>query len=169
MAITYSVERDRGHQAALAGIERQLAELVDSNSLFVAAFALIHAEAGQMDDARRLLDALRAFAPWPRNWLWLATTLAALETVILLGDVDMTRRYAAVLNRYSGQWAMAAGELACLGPVDRVLGLADMVAGKTEPAEARLTAALEAARVQGATPWVIRCQVALDDLKARST
>jgi hypothetical protein len=169
MAITYSVERDRGHQAALAGIERQLAELVDSNSLFVAAFALIHAEAGQMDDARRLLDALRAFAPWPRNWLWLATTLAALETVILLGDVDMTRRYAAVLNRYSGQWAMAAGELACLGPVDRVLGLADMVAGKTEPAEARLTAALEAARVQGATPWVIRCQIALDDLKARST
>ena len=89
--------------------------------------------------------------------------------MILLGDTDMTRRYAAVLNRYSGQWAMAAGELACLGPVDRVLGLAEMAAGRMELAETRLTAAQDAARAQGATPWVIRCQSALDDLKARST
>ena len=169
MAITYSVGRNRGQQAELSKLERQLADLVDSNPMFVGAFALVHAEAGQFDDARRLLAVLSEWAPWPRNWLWLATTTSALETSILVGDDDAARRYAAVLGRYSGQWAMAAGELACLGPIDRVLGLAHLGAGRPEQAETLLRAAHDAARAHGATPWVIRCRRALDDLEATSS
>jgi hypothetical protein len=169
MAITYSVGRNRGQQAELSLLERQLADLVDSNPLFVGAFALVHAEAGQLDDARRLLAVLQGWAPWPRNWLWLATTVAALETAVRVGDVDASRRLAAVLTRYSGQWAMAAGELACLGPVDRVLGVAHLAAGRPEQAEPLLIAARDAARLHGATPWVAWSQRALDDLQASST
>ena len=169
MAITYSVGRNRGQQAELSLLERQLADLVDSNPLFVGAFALVHAEAGQLDDARRLLAVLQGWAPWPRNWLWLATTVAALETSVLVGDVDASRRLAAVLTRYSGQWAMAAGELACLGPIDRVLGLAHVAAGRPEQAGPLLVAAQGAARSHGATPWVVRCQAGLDDLRASSS
>ena len=164
MAITYSVGRNRGHQAALSKLERQLADLVDSNPLLLSAFALVHAEAGQMDDAGRLLSVLQDWAPWPRNWLWLATTTAALETSVLVGDTESTRRYNAVLTRYSGQWAMAASELVCLGPIDRVLGMARACVGQVEQATALLTAAQAAARAQGATPWVERCQSALDGL-----
>ena len=169
MAITYSVGRNRGQQAELSKLERQLADLVDSNPMFVGAFALVHAEAGQFEDARRLLAVLREWAPWPRNWVWLATTTAALETALLVGDADASRRYAAVLTRYSGQWAMAAGELACLGPVDRVLGLAHLAAGRADQAETLLTAARDAARSHGATPWVARAQAALDDLPDSSS
>ncbi|MGA7756642.1 MAG: AAA family ATPase [Ilumatobacteraceae bacterium] len=164
MAITYSVGRNRGQQAALSRLERQLADLVDSNPMLLGAFALVHAEAGQMDDARRLLSVLRDWAPWPRNWLWLATTTAALETAVLVGDTESTRRYHAVLARYSGQWAMAASELVCLGPIDRVLGMARACVGQVEQATTLLTAAHAAARVQGATPWVERCQSTLDGL-----
>ena len=88
---------------------------------------------------------------------------------MLVGDADAPRRLAAVLARYSGQWAMAAGELACLGPVDRVLGLAHLAAGRPEQAEALLIAAQDAARRHGATPWVVRSQAGLDDLRASSS
>jgi hypothetical protein len=168
MAITYSVGRNRGQQAQLSLLERQMADLVDSNPLFAAAFALVHAEAGQLDDARRLLAVLQGWAPWPRNWLWLATTLAALEASLIVGDVDASRRLAAVLARYSGQWAMAAGELACLGPIDRVLGLAHIAAGRPEQAAPLLTAARDGAALHGATPWVTRANTSLDGLQATS-
>ena len=161
MAITYSIGRDRGQQLELAKLERQMADLVDSNPMFVAAFALVHAEAGQLDDARRLLEMLHEWAPWPRNWLWLATTTAALETTILIDDLHLVRRYAAVLERYSGQWAMAAGELTCLGPIDRVLGLARMALGDSDRGRSLLTAARDAADLQGAWPWIQRCDAAL--------
>ena len=154
MAVTYAVGRNRGQQAELAGLERQLGELVDSNPLLVAAFALVHAESGRADDARRMLSVLAEWAPWPRNWVWLATTTAALEAAVLIGEADMTRRYAAVLNRYSGNWAMATGELLCLGPVDRVLGLARRSVGELDGAEELLTSALDSARAQSAAPWV---------------
>jgi tRNA A-37 threonylcarbamoyl transferase component Bud32 len=168
MAVTYAIGRDRGQQAELAALERQLGDLVDSNPMFVAAFALVHAEAGQHADARRMLGVLAEWAPWPRNWLWLATTTTALEAAVLVGDNGAARRYAAVLNRYSGQWAMAAGELVCMGPIDRVLGLARLAAGETDTAATLLTAARDAALGQGALPWVERADTALASLAGRS-
>ncbi len=161
MAVTYVVGRNRGQQAELAGLERQMGELVDSNPMFVAAFALLHAEVGAVDDARRMLDSLAEWAPWPRNWLWLATTTMALEAAVLIGEADASRRYAAVLNRYSGSWAMAAGELVCMGPIDRVLGMAQLAAGELGGAEMKLQAALDDARAQGAIPWVRRAESTL--------
>ena len=161
MGITYSIGRDRGQQKQLSELSQQLGDLVDSNPLFVAAFALIHAEAGHLDDARRLLTALHDLAPWPRNWLWQATTTAALETAVLADEPEIAERLAAVLTRYSGSWAMAAAELACWGPVDRVLGLAHVAAGRVDQGRALLTSALESARSQGATAWVARCEAGL--------
>ena len=76
----------------------------------------------------------------------------------------MIRRYAAVLNRYSGDWAMAAGELVCMGPIDRVLGLARGAMGELDGAEALLTSALEAATSQSAVPWIRRTEAALASL-----
>ncbi len=169
MAVTYAVGRNRGQQAELAELERQLGDLVDSNPMFVAAFALVHAESGRVDDARRMLDVLAAWAPWPRNWLWLATTTTALEAAVIIGQTDMARRYAAVLQRYSGHWAMAAGELVCMGPVDRVLGLARLEFGELDGAETMLTSALDAATGQGAAPWVQRADDGLAVLTDRSS
>jgi hypothetical protein len=169
MAVTYAVGRNRGQFAELAALERQLGELVDSNPMFVAVFALVHAEAGHVDDARRMLDALTVWAPWPRNWVWLATTTTALEAAVLIGDTDTVRRYAALLNRYSGHWAMAAGELVCMGPIDRVLGLARQAAGELDAAEAMLASALESARGQGAMPWIRRAEAALASLSDSSS
>jgi len=116
------------------------------------------------DNTRRMLDNLADWAPLPRNWLWLATTTTALEAAVLIGDAETTRRYAAVLDRYSGNWAMAAGELVCMGPVDRVLGMAQMAAGELGGAEAKLRAAHDDARAQGASPWVRRAESALASL-----
>lgn len=161
MAIAYSIGRDRGEQQQLSELRQQLGDLVDSNPLFIAAFALVNAEAGRLDDARQLLTTLHEAAPWPRNWLWLATTTAALETAIIAEEPEIAARLATVLTRYSGAWAMAAAELACWGPVDRVLGLQHVAAGRVEQGRAMLTAALESATSQGATAWMARCEVGL--------
>ena len=86
----------------------------------------------------------------------------------LVGDHDLIRRYGALLTRYSGQWALGAGELACWGPVDRVLGLAHLACGRHEQARALLTSALAAAEGQGAAPWVVRCQDGLQQIELMS-
>lgn len=167
LAIMYSIGRDRHEQAELAALEHQLEEFMDQSPLIVAAFAVAHGEAGQLGDARRLLARLRRIGTWPRNWMWLGTTVAALDASILAEDDDMARRYAAVLQRYSGLWALAGAELACWGPVDRVLGLQHLAAGRHDQALVSLTAALEAARSQGAAPWEDRCRRDLEVLSSR--
>jgi hypothetical protein len=106
--------------------------------------------------------------PWPRNWLWLGTMVAALEAAVLAGELDVVRRNAALLSRYSGQWALAGAELACWGPVDRVLGLAHAALGRPAEAHALLSAALASATEQHALPWVVRCQHGLNALAASS-
>ncbi len=170
MTISYSVGRDRGQQAELAQLESRLGGFVDQNPLFLAGFALVHAESDQLDDARRLLAVLHEQGPWPRNWLWLAVMVAALEAAILARDEPhLVRRYSAVLARYSGQWALGGAEIACWGPVDRVLGLAKASVGLVGDARALLTAALTSAQSQGAAPWVTRCEAGLAALPATST
>lgn len=168
MTIAYSVGRDRGQQAELAQLEGRLGGFIDQNPLFLAGFALVHAEAHQLDDARRLLTVLHEQGPWPRNWLWLAVMVAALEAAILAGEQDQVRRYAAVLTRYRGQWALGGAEIACWGPVDRVLGLAKASIGQVDEARELLSAALTSAQSQGALPWVTRCEVGLAALPATS-
>ena len=158
LAIMYSIRRDRNERSELAELELQLGNILDQSPLVIAAFALTHAEAGQLDDARRLLDRLRELRTWPRNWMWLGTTVAALEASILAGEHEMAHRYAAVLERYSGLWALAGAELACWGPVDRVLGLQHAAAGRHSEALVSLNTALTSAMAQGAAPWEARCR-----------
>ncbi|MGB8859980.1 MAG: hypothetical protein WCC60_12025, partial [Ilumatobacteraceae bacterium] len=169
MTISYSIGRDRGQQAELAQLEGRLGGFIDQNPLFLAGFALVHAESHQLDDARRLLAVLHEQGPWPRNWLWLAVMVAALEAAILAGEQQMVLRYAAVLSRYHGQWALGGAEIACWGPVDRVLGLAHASEGRMEEARVLLSAALASAQSQGATPWVTRCEAGLAALPVTST
>ncbi len=155
MAIGYGIGRDRGQQAELARLEQQFGEFVDPEPVVGGSVCPGPApRPGNSDDATRLLGVLQEAAPWPRNWLWLGTTVAALEAAVLTGDTDMSRRFAAVLTPYSGQWALAGAELACWGPVDRVLGLTSTAAGRRDEARVLLTSALDVATSQGASPWV---------------
>lgn len=164
MAIAVQIGRDRGQQGELSLLEAALDDLVERNPLFTAGFALIHAEAGHMDDARRVLADLRTITPWPRDWLWLAANVAAVEAAVLADELALAGDYAAVLQRYSGQWALGGAELTCFGPVDRVLGLAAMAAGDRAAAEQLLAAARTSAITESAVPWIERCDRALADL-----
>lgn len=164
MAIAVQIGRDRGQQAELSLLEAALDDLVERNPLFTAGFALIHAEAGQLDDARRVLADLQTITPWPRDWLWLAANVAAVEAAVLADELTLAGDYAAVLRRYSGQWALGGAELTCFGPVDRVLGLAAVAAGDRVGAERLLLAARSSAAAESATPWIDRCDRALATL-----
>jgi tRNA A-37 threonylcarbamoyl transferase component Bud32/tetratricopeptide (TPR) repeat protein len=161
MTIAYTIGRDRGEQASLAMLERQLADLVDANPMFISAFALVHAEAGHLDDARRLLRELEQLEPWPRNWTWLATAVATLESAVLAGEDEVVRRFSTLLEPFEGQWAIAAAEAGCWGPVDRVLGLASAAQGQPERAHRQLIRARDSSIGNGATFWAARCHAGL--------
>jgi hypothetical protein len=164
MGIAFTIGRDRGEQAGLAQLERQLADLINSNPMMISSFALVHAEAGQLDDARRLLRELEQLEPWPRNWLWLATAVAALESAVLADERDSVRRFAELLEPFKGHWAIAAAELGCWGPVDRVLGLASAAEGSPDRARAQLIHARDSSISNGATFWAARCHAGLAEL-----
>lgn len=169
LTIAYSIARDRGQQVALASVEQQFNEMVDSNPLFIAAFALVNAEAGHHDDGRRLLADLERLEPWPRNWLWMATAVAGLESAVLVGDSAMAERYAGFLQPFERQWAIAAAELGCWGPVDRVLGLAAHLAGDVDTARSLLIRARDASTANGADFWSARCHAGLAELSEQAT
>lgn len=164
MSIAYGIGRDRGQQLELSQLERQMGDLVDSNALFVAAFSLVNAEVGHFDDARRLLAGLDLLEPWPRNWLWLATALATLESAVLVGDRQLVERYEFELVPFRGQWAIAAAELGCWGPVDRVLGLAAASDGRLDDARRLLISARDSSIANRATFWAARCHAGLAGL-----
>ncbi len=168
MAIGYCIERDRGHQDDLARLEVAMRDLVDENPFFIAAFALVHAEAAQHDDARRLLGELESLEPIPRNWVWLATTACALETAALIGDERAVRRYLPQLEPFVDQWVIAAAEAGCWGPVARIVGLAAAALGDVERARGLLLQARDSALANGAGIWTARCHAGLADLEDRS-
>lgn len=164
MAIVYTIWRDSGRQDDLSRLEQQMRDLVDSNPLLIAAFALVHAEAGRIDDAHRLLGELESLEPFPRNWVWLATMAAGLETAASIGERRMIDRYTPLLEPFADHWAIAAAEAGCWGPVARILGIAAAATGDTTTARTYLLRARDSSLANDASFWTARCHAGLADL-----
>ncbi len=159
MAQQWSTMRDQGRLGEVIALERSLAGLVDQQPLFLIAFAYAYADHGLMADARRLLDQAMTGREMPeRNWLWLATVSLILETAVLLNDEMLIESTLTQLAPYSGQWALAGGELMCLGPVDISLGLGRSALGDHATARRLLAVAHAAAVAQNAPPSATRTE-----------
>ncbi len=123
--------------------------------------AVVLAETGALDEARRELDELAVddFADISRDAPWLFAMALLSELCTMLRDRARARLVYDLLAPYEGRNVISIGA-AYLGPVARYLGLLAMTLGEAERALGHLETARAAAERTGAPPMMV--ETALD-------
>jgi hypothetical protein len=157
----------RGELAGLGNVFRDVIARAPSDYPGVrAAIALAHAEAGELDDALRELDALAelgwaAVATDQSESVSLATTAAACG-VIGPRAADHAARIYEHLRPYAGTAVVIrAPAAACVGPADQYLGHLATAIGDLALAEVHFEAALRLARRMRSAPFVAAAELEL--------
>jgi len=155
-AQTFLVRRTRGRHLDLEPLVRGAADRLPAMRQWRCALALVLAELGREQDARRELEQLAAesFEDLPRDALWLVALSQLAELVAHLRDVARARRLYELMAPYEGRNVVLLGA-AYLGPVARYLGLLAMTSGEDERALRHLEAARASAERMGARPTVV--------------
>jgi ATP/maltotriose-dependent transcriptional regulator MalT len=137
-----------------------LAEVGTPNLLAFRAW--FHAEAGEADEARRLLETpgvLEDIAE--RRWyMFWGDTVGLASAAALLGDLDRCRRLRELMSPYRAN-AAVLGLAAFLGSVAHHCGVLSGALGEWDAAVGDLEAGLAAHRAMGARPWVALSEVEL--------
>ena len=155
-AQTFLVRRAQGRPDKLEALVRKNADRLPAMPRWRCGLALVLAELGREEEARRELVHLAAadFDDIPRDALWLVTTALLAEVSALLGESAHARRLYELLVPYEGRNVVSMGA-AYLGPVARYLGLLAMTLGEPERALGHLETARSAAERMGARPAVV--------------
>jgi hypothetical protein len=153
---TFFALRVLGRQAELEPLARRNADRLPALRRWRCGLALVLAELGREDEARRELEQLAAgdFDDIPRDALWLVSIALLAELCALLGDRPRARRLYELLVPYDGRNVVALGA-AYLGPVARYLGLLATVLGEDERALGHLETARAAAERMAALPAIV--------------
>jgi hypothetical protein len=125
---------------------------------FGGAHALALAAAGRPGAARRVLAEV---APPPRDYTWLAGTVARLAAAVALGDAELVAGIRPQLAPFRDRMAVSGTGTAIYGCVAGHLGEAALVLGDHPAARAELTAAVEQLDRVGAPYWAARARQAL--------
>lgn len=167
-AQNYLVRRTQGRHLDLEPLVRGHADRLPAMSRWRCALALLLAELGREDEARRELEQLAAgdFEDFPRDVLWLVAMSLLAELVALLGDSRRARRLYDLLIPYEGRNIVSLGA-AYIGPVDRYLGLLARTAGADERALGHLETARSAAERMGARPVAVLTALDAAEVLAR--
>jgi DNA-binding SARP family transcriptional activator/tetratricopeptide (TPR) repeat protein len=131
--------------------------------------AVVDNELGRRSEARRRLTALAAgrVAGLPRDWLWLATTMALADVCADLGALDVAEELHAALSPFTGKVAVLAHGIAATGAVDGPLGRLETLQRKWDAAEQHLADAIALNRRIGAVPALARAQLGYAELLLR--
>lgn len=156
----WAVQRDRGEHRQLVGLADLLDDAYGSIPFFTAAASVSCAEFGDLAAAGRWYERTCALtAPperLPDDWLWLATMCLLIEAAAFNGDAATVSRVAARLGAHAGQLALAAGELVCVGPVSRYLGIAAAATADLDDAVDHLLLAAGQSQSAGSVPFHAR-------------
>jgi hypothetical protein len=155
-AQTFLGRRTQGRHLDLVPLVRTAAARLPAMCQWRCALALVLAECGREDEARREIEQLAAsdFDDVPRDTLWLAAMSLLAELCALLDDGPRARRLYELMVPYDGRNVVSMGA-AYLGPVARYLGLLAMAMGEPERALGHLETARSASERMGARPMVV--------------
>jgi DNA-binding winged helix-turn-helix (wHTH) protein/tetratricopeptide (TPR) repeat protein len=157
----FCVALDRGHPERAEPAMRQLASERPGAAIFACAVALIEAETGRLDEARRSLAPFAAagFTNVRRDFAWWSNLCYLAEVAHRVGDAAS----AALLERALAPFAelhavYGVATLFYTGPVARYLGLLAHTRGDLAAATAQFERAAAQAAALGARPTVARIQ-----------
>jgi tetratricopeptide (TPR) repeat protein len=164
----FLVMRAQGRQRELEPLARRNADRLSAMRGWRCALALVLADLGREDEARRELEYLAAadFDHIPRDALWLVAMSLLAELCARLGDRVRARRLLELLGPYDGRNVVSMGA-AYLGPVARLLGLLAMTVGEDERALGHLETARASAERVGARPVAVMTALDAAELLAR--
>jgi tetratricopeptide (TPR) repeat protein len=167
-AQTFLVRRSQGRHLDLEPLVRETAGRLPAMRLWRCGLALVLADLGREEEARRELEHLAAadFEDIPRDALWLVAMSALAQLCALLGDARRAQRLYELLISYEGRNVVFLGA-AYLGPVAHYLGLLAMTTGDDERALAHLETARAAAERMGARPTVVLTALDAAEVLAR--
>jgi hypothetical protein len=164
LSLDIGLSRDLGCAAERIALYR---ELIDSrggtppgsmlDAFMSAVYAVLHVDAGNYEDANRLLtEQVQADLPVARtrNLSWLVYAYCLAETAAILDRADVAAVLYDLLSPYQGRTASAA--TVCNGYVDRPLGRLATTLGRFEDAHAHLNAAANVHERAGAPLFLAR-------------
>jgi tetratricopeptide (TPR) repeat protein len=158
-AHTLAIRWIQGRDIELLEAAEQVAAsptLIQAEFAFRATAALIAARAGHVDRARTALDHLATggLAALPQSSSWLLGMAVIVEAAAVLADLEIAREAYQLLLPFADLPTMASLGVVCLGPTERVLGLAALTFGDVDLAVQHLERAVTACRRLGNRPLV---------------
>ena len=167
-AQTFLLRRTQGRHLDLEPLVRGAAGRLPAMRQWRCGLALVLAELGREEEARRELEHLAAadFDDVPRDALWLVAMSLLAELCAALEDAPRAQRLYELMASYEGRNVVFMGA-AYLGPVARYLGLLAMTTGESERALAHLETARSAAERMGARPTVVLTALDAAEVLAR--
>jgi DNA-binding CsgD family transcriptional regulator/tetratricopeptide (TPR) repeat protein len=161
----FGIRREQGRLAELAPVVRILAASKDQGGAWGPGLAVVLAELGMHDEARRELERVRTKGLMElRTGLWLASLVYLADAVALVGDDALAAELYTELLPSAGSIVTVGHGVACYGSADRYLGVVAATAGEREIARGHLEVALEVDRAMGAWTWLAHSQYALGKL-----
>jgi DNA-binding CsgD family transcriptional regulator/tetratricopeptide (TPR) repeat protein len=161
----FGIRREQGRLAELAPVVRILAASKDRGGAWGPGLAVVLAELGMHDEARRELGRVRTRGLVElRTGLWLASLVYLADAASLVGDSRLAAEVYAELLPSAGTIVTVGHGVACYGSADRYLGVVAAAAGEGETARSHLEIAIEVERAMGAWTWLAHSQYALGKL-----
>lgn len=150
----FTLRREQGRLAEVAPAVQWFVASGGAANAWRPGLALIHAELGQLDDARREFEALAGdgFAMLARDGVWAASTAYLAEVCAVLGDAARACGLYALLRPYAGCNLLAGTSIACVGAADLLLARLAATQRHWDAAQRHFEAALAFNAQQGARP-----------------
>jgi DNA-binding CsgD family transcriptional regulator len=157
-----SIRWQEGRLGELAPLLAQALRQYPGLPGFRSLVALAHAEAGEPDFAREVLesDVATRFAGLPRDPFWIATVVDYAHAVARLDDREAATLLHGILDPYRGRLATTA--VAVWGLVDHALGRLELVLGEEETGRRSLRTAIESYAAMRAPLWKARAEADLE-------
>jgi DNA-binding SARP family transcriptional activator len=147
-------------QGRLEEVRSLVIETVEAN-LFVPVYraflAFLHAELGELTEARAIFEALEpaAFMALPRDLTWTAALALLSEVAVRLDCAGAAETLYDLLSPRAGQLLVVQGAL-CPGAADRYLGMLATTMGRTDYAEHHFAAGRALEERAGSAPLLAR-------------
>ena len=156
----------QGRASELLPAVRELAQRFPGIPAWRTGVISLAARAGDLELARVELDRFVGddFSAIPRDINWLPAMCLLGEAMALVGDAERAGRVYEELLPYEGHLIVVGRGTACVGPVDRVLGLLAVLLGRDDEAERHLTHGVEVATRVGDRPGMTLTRLALAEL-----
>ncbi|HVE94498.1 MAG TPA: AAA family ATPase [Acidimicrobiales bacterium] len=139
----FAVRREQGRLAEVAPVLEAVARQDSGGAAWKPGLAMLHAEVGMLDDARRHFDELAAgdFKGVPHDAVWPASVSFLADACLALEDKAAAEKLYELMSPLQG-FALQVAMTTCLGPADRLLGgLAELI-GRPDDADRHFAAAL---------------------------